>query len=183
MADGIDLPPVAERLDRFEEAAHVVTSLLRQDVTTYEGRHYRLVDARCEPKPLQHRLPLLIAGAGERRTIPMAARYADAWHAWAEPDEFRRKCGVLTAACEKIGRDPSEVRRVAGQVLLVVPEGSVVEEDSDIIGPADHVAARLLRYRDAGVDEFVVRDHVETPTSEAVDSLEALASDVIPVVA
>ncbi|HEY7044596.1 MAG TPA: LLM class flavin-dependent oxidoreductase [Nocardioidaceae bacterium] len=99
--------------------------------------------------------PLLVGGRGERRTMPIAARYASIWHSWAAPDEFQRKCGIMDRLCRDIGREPSAVRRATGGVLLD-------EYDS---------AGSLAAYRRAGVDEFIVRDHRD---ASVTDSLAAL---------
>ena len=134
LAYGIDLLPPAERLSRLEEALQVITSLLRSEVSTFEGAYHTLSAARCEPATRQHPMPLLVAGAGERRSIPLSARFADAWHAWTTPEEFRRKSGILDAACTAIGRDPKEIRRLTGQVLLVVAGTPPVADGPDIVG-------------------------------------------------
>jgi F420-dependent oxidoreductase-like protein len=181
-AYGIDLPLVGDRLDRFEEAVQVVWLLLRQAVSSFDGAHYRLTDARCEPTPVQRPLPLLVAGAGERRTIPVAARYADAWHAWATPPEFRRKCEILDDACAAAGRPPSNVQRLTGQVLRVSAGSTSVDGDEaeDIVGSPAFVLDRLGEYLDAGVDEFIIRDDATTPIADAIESMNAVASQVVP---
>jgi len=79
-AYGIALGNVTERLDRFEEAVMVLRSLLRERRTTFAGRSFELHDAPNQPGPVQERLPLLIGGGGERRTLPLAARAADEWN-------------------------------------------------------------------------------------------------------
>lgn len=179
-AYGIELPAVGMRLDRFEEAVQVISRLLTQEVSDFDGVHYRLDAARCEPAPLQHPLPLLVAGAGERRTIPLAARFADAWHAWAAPEVFRHKAAIVDDACRAVGRNPPDLARLTGQVLLVTRAGGSTDDDEDIIGSADVVLTRLGAYRAAGVDEFIIRDHAATPLSDALTSLGTLATDVIP---
>jgi F420-dependent oxidoreductase-like protein len=179
-AYGVELPAPGRRLDLFEEAVQVISMLLRSEVSNFEGVHYRLVEARCDPAPVQRPLPLLVGGSGERRTIPLAATYADAWHTWGAPSELRRKCGILDAACRAAGRAPTDVRRLTGQVLLVGAGRKPVDDDSDIIGDEVFVAERLRRYQAVQVDEFIVRDHAETPLADAVMSLTTLAMDVIP---
>jgi len=179
-AYGIELPEPRGRLDRFEEAVRVISMLLRSEVSNFDGTHYRLTQARCQPAPVQTPLPLLVGGAGERRTIPIAARYADAWHTWATPPEFRRKSEIVDEACLAAGRTPADVRRLTGQVLRVLAHGSPVDDDADIIGGRAFVADRLSGYQDAEVDEFIVRDHAETPMEDALESMSLLASDVIP---
>ena len=110
-AYGIELGTVRERCDRFEEACQVITSLLSQETTDFEGKHYRLTAARCEPKPVQRpHPPVCIGGSGERRTLRTAARFAQHWNfVGGTPDEFARKRDVLHAHCQDIGRDPSEI--------------------------------------------------------------------------
>jgi alkanesulfonate monooxygenase SsuD/methylene tetrahydromethanopterin reductase-like flavin-dependent oxidoreductase (luciferase family) len=117
---GIDLPAPAERVDRFEEAVHVVTSLMVNERTTFEGRYYRLEDAPLEPRPIQHpRIPVLIA-AHRPRMLRIAARYADQWDTFAEMAGtatdgvgwgIEERIRYLDEACAAIGRDPSEIRR------------------------------------------------------------------------
>lgn len=180
VAYGLELERPAARLDRFEEALQVVSLLLRSEVTSFHGTYYRLDGARCEPPPLQTPLPLLVGGSGERRTIPMAARYADAWHAWTTPSEFRRKSSVLDAACVAAGRSPTGVRRLTGQVVRVLATGHGGDDEADIIGSPTFVAERLSAYWAAGVDEFVIRDHAAIATADAIESVRLLASDVVP---
>jgi F420-dependent oxidoreductase-like protein len=180
LAYGIELEGPASRLDRFEEALQVVSLLLRSEVTSFNGSYYRMDGARCEPAPVQTPLPLLVGGAGERRSIPLAARYADAWHSWTTPPEFRHKSSVLEAACAAAGRAPSDVRRLTGQVVRVLAHGEPLDDDFDIIGSSTFVAERLTAYQEAGVDEFVIRDHAAIPLADAIESVGLLASDVVP---
>jgi alkanesulfonate monooxygenase SsuD/methylene tetrahydromethanopterin reductase-like flavin-dependent oxidoreductase (luciferase family) len=179
-AYGIELLRPAERMDRFGEALEVITSLLRSGSSSFDGTYYRLEEALCEPATVQRPLPLLLAGAGERRAIPLAARFADAWHAWTTPEQFRHKSGLLDAACAAVGRQPHEIRRLTGQVLLVAARDAAADEDSDIVGSVSVVSQRLAGYQDAGVDEFIVRDHADTPIQKALESLTELASGVLP---
>jgi F420-dependent oxidoreductase-like protein len=110
-AYGLDLPPARERLDRLAEACEVIDSLLTNPTTTFVGRHYRLREARCEPKSIQApRPPLVIGGGGELRTLRIAARWADQWNlASGPPDVFRRKLDILHEHCRAVGRDPSSI--------------------------------------------------------------------------
>jgi F420-dependent oxidoreductase-like protein len=110
-AYGIELGGPAERSDRFEEACQVIVGLLSQRTTDFEGKYYRLTDARCEPKPVQRpHPPICIGGSGEKRTLRTAARYAQHWNfVGGTPEEFARKRDVLFAHCQDIGRDPEEI--------------------------------------------------------------------------
>jgi F420-dependent oxidoreductase-like protein len=177
VAYGLALPSISRRLDAFEEACAVIRSLLTQPRTTFDGAFYQLAEAPCDPKPVQTPLPLLIGGGGARRTLRIAAQFADEWHVWSTPDEFRRKSDILDRHCEDIGRDPSTIKRATGALVLL----------SDRRGPADRdelgTPARILdllgAYQAAGTDEFIVRDHKETSLAEGKDSLSMFCTEVI----
>ena len=110
-AYGIELGSLKERFDRFEEACEVLTSLLSKETTTFDGKYYQLKDARNEPKgPQKPHPPICIGGSGEKRTLPLTAKYADHWNfVGGPPEEFARKRDVLAARCADIGRDPKEI--------------------------------------------------------------------------
>jgi F420-dependent oxidoreductase-like protein len=155
---GIELPPVKRRLDRFVEALQVLHGLLRQPTTTIDGRYYQLTDARCEPKPVQDPLPILIGGGGELRMLGIVARYADIWNTWGRPDVIAHKSGVLDQHCAKVGRDPKAIARTA-QALTVVdgplPEGLPMPI---IGGSPERLADTIAEYRAIGLDELIVPD-------------------------
>ena len=120
-AYGIPLGTLTERFDRFEEGLEVITSLLTQEYTDFSGRYYHLTQARCEPKPVQARIPIVIGGRGPRRTLSAAARWADMWD-MAGPDSpasWKASSDILDEHCASIGRDPKQIRR---SVHLMWPE-------------------------------------------------------------
>ena len=108
---GLDLGTMTERMDRFDEGVEVIVRLLTQETTDFDGEHYRLAGARCEPKPIQRpQLPIAIGGGGEKRTLKTVARWAQWWDGLqAEPEEWKRKHEVLNDHCEAIDRDPAEI--------------------------------------------------------------------------
>ncbi|MET0318725.1 MAG: LLM class F420-dependent oxidoreductase [Rhodococcus fascians] len=135
-AYGIELGTMKERFDRFEEACEVLTSLLSKDSTTFDGKYYQLKDARNEPKgPQQPRPPICIGGSGEKRTLPLTAKYADHWNfVSGTPAEFARKRDVLAARCKDIGRDPKEITLSAHVRLGEDRNYRRVVEDSVALG-------------------------------------------------
>jgi len=129
-AYGIELGSIRERFDRFEEACEVLTSLLSQETTDFDGKYYQLKGARNEPKgPQRPHPPICIGGSGEKRTLPITARYAQHWNfAGGPPELFARKRDVLAEKCAEIGRDPKEITLSAH--LRLDPErnyGQVIE--------------------------------------------------------
>jgi F420-dependent oxidoreductase-like protein len=135
-AYGIELPPLKERFDRFDEALEVITRLLRDEVSDFDGEHYRLTQARCEPKPVQRpHPPICIGGSGERRTLRAVARYAQHWNfPGGDADFFRKKHDVLAEHCATIGRDPGEImtsthlRLDPANITKVVDEAAALGE-------------------------------------------------------
>jgi F420-dependent oxidoreductase-like protein len=109
-AYGIPFPSNRERLDILEESAACVRGLLHDESITFDGQHFEMVDARCEPKPVQPKLPVWIGGGGEKRTLRIAAKYADGWNVpFISPEDFGRKRTILHQHCETVGRDPAEI--------------------------------------------------------------------------
>ena len=114
-AYGIELLPIGQRMDQFEEACEVIHRLLTEEKVSFAGRHYQLEDARCEPKPVQApRPPFVIGGQGEKRTLRIAARWADEWNLpmgapYLTPEQFAHKVEVLHGHCADVGRDPAEI--------------------------------------------------------------------------
>jgi F420-dependent oxidoreductase-like protein len=109
---GIPFPPAGERADRLEEAIAVVRALMTTDGADVDGRHYRLSGATYRPRPVQRPHPPLWVGAGgRRRTIPIAARHADAWHSFGSVEALRGKAAVLDEHARRAGRDPATIVR------------------------------------------------------------------------
>jgi F420-dependent oxidoreductase-like protein len=161
-AYGIPFPAVGVRMDQLEEAVQCVRGLLRLDVTDYDGTWFHLHQARCVPKPVQPELPIWIGGGGERRTLRIAAKYADGWNvAFVAPDTFARKRKVLHEHCDAVGRDPTNLR-TAVNVGLAWTEESLRQQFgglADVVRPGvlagtdDEVLDRIGQYLDAGVDQ------------------------------
>jgi F420-dependent oxidoreductase-like protein len=151
-----------ERIDMFDEACQVLKLLWTQARTDFEGTYYRLTDAISEPKPLQDPHPRLWIGAEAKRTLLVAARYADVWNMpMGDPDADREVSRILDEHCEAIGRDPAEITCSANVRL----------NELGGIGPGAELAAR---YEEAGVDLVIF--NLPQPFDPAV--LEPLADAV-----
>ena len=109
---GLEFGTARDRLDRLEEACQIILALWTKPTTTFEGRHYRLVEALSNPKPVQEpHPPLWIGGSGRRRTLRIVARFANAWNGSGSPEEMADLCHVLDRHCADVGRDPTEILR------------------------------------------------------------------------
>jgi len=163
-AYGIDLPPLRERFDRLEEACAVVDLLLTRDVASFDGVYYRLTDARCEPKPVQRpRPPLVIGGAGEKRTLRIAARFADQWNIpGGTPEVLAHKIEVLHRHCADVGRDPAEIE-VSVQVRAAGDPAAMADTAAALVqAGAQHVIVGLRAPFDASQLEPIARALADT---------------------
>ena len=143
-AYGIPLGTLKERFDRFDEGLEVITSLLTNEYTDFNGRYYQLTNARCEPKPVQPRIPIVIGGGGPKRTLPAAARWADMWDLVGSesPAKWKATSDILDGHCAAIGRDPSSIRR---SVHLMWPQEAAPSA----------MAETAAAYAEAGVDQVI----------------------------
>jgi alkanesulfonate monooxygenase SsuD/methylene tetrahydromethanopterin reductase-like flavin-dependent oxidoreductase (luciferase family) len=165
-AYGFPFPPVGERLDLLDETATVVRSLLHDGKSDDVGIHFRLDDARLEPRPLQSRLPIWIGGAGERRTARIVARHGDGWNVpFVAPDVLARKRQVLHDHCSAIGRDPAEVQIGVNVVFCdddaslaaqFGPRAAAVRAGAVVGTSVEQATDALGRYVDAGADQVHV---------------------------
>ncbi len=183
---GIELPAIPERLARLDEACQVIRLLHSEERSYFEGRFYRLVDAPCEPKPIQRPLPLLIGGGGEKVSMRIAARYADEWNCWGLPDLIAHKTEVLEQHCLEIGRDPASIRRSAQALVLMSDDIEQLRRwradrltVPHIIGTPAEVAEVIVGYSEIGLAEFVVSDStLGRDTSERRDKMDQLLDEV-----
>ncbi len=193
---GYDYPSLGARLDRLEEAASLCRMLLDGEEASLHGTWFTASGARNDPPPLQPRLPLLIGGSGERRTLPIVARYADIWNGEGDPDTFARKNALLDDRCRERGRDPRSVLRTVGlpppliradrsEAASRLAERLVLhglDEDaaqdaalgSPFVGPVEQVASQLARYLAAGASEVIF----DWPSPSDDETLLALAGPV-----
>ena len=147
-AYGIPFPPIGVRIDQLEEAIQCVRGLLREDSVDFDGQWFQLKDAKCVPKPVQTELPIWVGGGGEKRTLRIAAQWADGWNIpFVSPETFAHKRDVLLQHCDAVGRDPAEIR-TAVNVGLAWSEDSLRQQFG---GLADYVRPGVLTGNDAEV--------------------------------
>jgi F420-dependent oxidoreductase-like protein len=131
-AYGIAFGPIGERQQRLGEALEICRRMLAESEPSFPGRHYAIEGAFNVPRPLQHRVPVLVGGGGERGTLSLVARHADACNLPPASDEdLLRKLEVIDRHCADLGRDPAGIARTA----FVVPPADV----HDLIDRTGHL--------------------------------------------
>jgi alkanesulfonate monooxygenase SsuD/methylene tetrahydromethanopterin reductase-like flavin-dependent oxidoreductase (luciferase family) len=164
-----------ERLDWLDEAAAAIRRLLDgEEVGSPAGSHYPFEGAVVHPRPIQERLPIMIGGSGERKTLRTVARHADMWNVFGDTARLAAKDEILKTHCEEVGRDESEIERTVSAKLVIrdsaeeaydvwaaqMVNNRCPEEDWDDstelwLGPPRHIADELLNRREVGFHTFI----------------------------
>ena len=173
---GYEFGTFTDRFEKLEEALQIIVPMLRGETVTLEGAHYQVHDAVNSPAPIS-RIPVMIGGSGEKKTLRMVAQYADESNlAGANVEEYPRKLDALAAHCERLGRDRSEITVTALTMALLAPTMEEAEADLRemaevkgwneqimemakgllIMGDPDTVGERLQAAMAAGIDGLTI---------------------------
>jgi len=173
-AYGWRFPPVDERYELLEDALELLPLMWGPGAPKFEGRRVGTVTATCYPRPVQDRIPILVGGSGEKRTLRLVARHADACNLFGEPDRIENLVAILHRHCEREDRDPAEIKvtQLSSVLAAASPDalngrieelrGSATPEqmiESTTAGLIDDHVRRFDSLAKAGVDEVMVRLH------------------------
>lgn len=169
---GYDFGSAGDRLRRLDEAVQLIIRFWTEESVDFEGRYFRAAGGINQPKGVQQpRIPVLVAGAGEQRTLRTVARWADASNIIDSPTVLRHKYDVLRKHCADVGRPYDDIRRTATTAYILrssdaearaqVPPGAEFAFPGDLgsyglIGTESTIRQRIAAYEDAGVQELVV---------------------------
>ena len=152
---GVPFPPVAERFERLEETLQICLQMWSDDAGPYRGRHYQLEETLCRPAPVSEPRPRIMLGGGERKTLRLVARFAQASNLFAaSPAEIGRKLDVLRSHCAAEGRDYDTITKTI-----------LAHEDpfNDVGG----FLARMSEYADLGVETVLLVPLTDDPVGYA----------------
>ena len=190
-AFGFDLLGVKDRFDRFEEGVEVVKLLTRAtEPVSFEGKYFSLKDAQLKPRsPRADGPPLVIGGSGPKRTLPLAAKFADEWNAvMLLPEDYADRCGRLDELLAQEGREPKSLKRTLMTRCVVGHDEAALDAKIDaeskqrllargaLIGTPDQIVETLGRYQNAGV-EGVMLQWIDM---DDISGLELIAEKVFP---
>ena len=165
---GFRFPPLAERFERLEETLQIVLQMWSDDDGPFQGRHYQLERTLNSPQPLQRpHPPILIGGSGERKTLRLVAKYADACNVFGSPDAGH-KLDVLRAHCDDLGRDYDSIEKT---VITTIDVGENGER-------AEKLIERCREFAAMGFDEV----HGTLRHVSRIAPIEAIGREVIPAI-
>jgi len=191
---GIPWGSFGQRSDILGETLEILTRMFAGELTTFEGEHFQLREFPNLPAPVQQpRPPIYVGGVGEKRTLPLVARFADVWNIPTYGlGEIEHKTAVLEAECARIDRDPAEIRRSLEAVMVIAPDDASLEHartkaerrhagpgwglhEGGFIGTPNAIVDRIGEQAAKGITEFVFFLH----DRGAPATLELLANDVL----
>ena len=158
-AYGWEFPPVRERFELLEDALQLLPLMWGRGAPSFEGRRVSVPEAICYPRPLQEKLPVLVGGGGEKKTLKLVAQYADACNLFGDPANVRHKLDVLRAHCQRVGRDPAtiDVTHLSSAAIA----GARHDLDASMVarinaGTVEDQVGRFRELADAGVQHAIV---------------------------
>jgi F420-dependent oxidoreductase-like protein len=187
-----------ERLMRLDEAIQLIREMWNEDGATFEGEHYQIEDAYCNPGPVQEpNPPIMVGGAGEEVTLKLVAKRADAWNLGGPLDSYAHKVDVIRSHCETVGRDFEEIEltydghvvctrdrekldrmldRVGPEDVTEWADVDDVDELATVIGTPEECAEQVEKLVDLGVTrfQFWFSDYPD------MEGLELFADEVVP---
>jgi alkanesulfonate monooxygenase SsuD/methylene tetrahydromethanopterin reductase-like flavin-dependent oxidoreductase (luciferase family) len=164
---GIQFPEPPELVSRFNESVQIIDSMLRNEVTTFAGRHYQLTEAPSRPLPLQRPRPPLTLGAHGPTMLGIVARYAERWNSHGTVDEIGERNRILDDHCHRIGRNPDEIVRSLYGWASLMP--------SDPWESVTSFELMIDSYSHVGINEFLV----DAPRPDQFGVLEKIAADIL----
>jgi F420-dependent oxidoreductase-like protein len=180
---GVPFYTVPERLGRLAESIQIIRSLFSNERTNFAGKYYQIKDAPLMPKPVQGAaLPIMIGGGGEKVTLRLVARYADAWNVPGGPEVLAVKGHILDQHCADAGRDPATVWRTAALQVNIDQSVTAMEQRGPfrVVASVSQLSDLVAQYRDAGADELIVHFNPRLPLPQRKDAWSAFSRDVSP---
>jgi F420-dependent oxidoreductase-like protein len=152
-AYGVEFPGVGDREDLLEEAIGICREMFTEPAATLEGRRFSVAEAFNFPRPIQQRIPILVGGGGERRTLRTVAKYADACNLFGSPEAIRLKLDVLASHCAEVGRSFGSIATTAS---LFPPDST------------DELVTAVGERREVGIDGVILLAR-DCPDAETVE--------------
>jgi alkanesulfonate monooxygenase SsuD/methylene tetrahydromethanopterin reductase-like flavin-dependent oxidoreductase (luciferase family) len=193
---GIDFKTIGGRIEALDESCQIIKGMFTQEKTTFEGKHYRVAEAVCNPKPLQKpHIPFMIGGRGEKKLLKLVAKHADMWNTMhANPAQMKRLIEVIERHGDTVGRDTDEIektimmplcykatqdreRMISGTVASMAQVTPDEARDRIMIGGKDQCLDKIAQYQKVGVTHFIFSLRWPILVEE---EFQAFAEEVIP---
>ena len=181
-AYGYDFRTTGSRLKRLEETIRILDLMWREPMASFEGKHHRIVEAICEPKPLQKRPPVWIGGRGKKVLLRLVAKYADVWNYNGSIGEFDETVEVLKGHCKDVGRDFDEIRitAMAGGAICYDSPGEL-DAFFERIAPQGFKRERLLEFVSCKGSRAQCTEYLQSWKKKGCDGMVFYFNDIASV--
>jgi F420-dependent oxidoreductase-like protein len=188
----ISFPSNKERLSRLEEALQIIRKMWTEEpYASFEGKYYQIHNAYCNPKPIQKPTPpILIGGSGEKRTLKIVAKYADACNLFGSAGTVKKKLDILKAHCKSVNRDYNSILKTKLGVVVIDNDGRKAKKrvqqafmgmpeaqlkEFAIFGTPEEVLNEIREFEDAGLQYLIV----DLEPQREIEALEVFADEII----
>ena len=187
-------PSNQERLQRLEEAIQIVRKMWTEEPSaSFNGKYYQINNAYCNPKPIQKPSPpILVGGSGERKTLKIVAKYADACNLFGSIETIKRKLDVLKEHCKSVGRDYDSILKTKLDLVLIddseeiarkraqqfykgIPEQQIRDREFAIYGTPESVSRQIELLEESGIQYLIV----DLEPSRELEALDVFANNII----
>jgi F420-dependent oxidoreductase-like protein len=192
LAYGITFPSNQERMLRLEEAIQIIRKMWTEEpYASFNGKYYQIHNAYCNPKPIQKpSLPILVGGSGERKTLKIVAKYADACNLFGSPETVRKKLDILREHCKSVGRDYDSILKTKLSAIIIDDNSDVVKtkvretfrgipeeqiKEFVIYGTPEDVSRQIQILEEVGIQYLIV----DLESSREIEALDTFANKVI----
>ena len=190
-AYGVPFPSTRERLLRLEEVIQIIRKMWTKSTATFNGKYYQIKDAYCNPKPLQKpHPPIMVGGGGERNTLRIVAKYADACNLFGSFETIKRKVSILNEHCKNVGRDYDSILKTKLGIVLIdndreslnkklneLFKGMPKEQIKEFViyGTEEEVLNEIESFENVGIEYFIV----DLDPSRELEQLELFANKIM----
>jgi F420-dependent oxidoreductase-like protein len=171
-AYGIPFPSTSERFQLLEEAVQIIQKMWTEDRASFKGQFYQIQDAYCNPKPIQKpHPPILIGGSGERKTLKLVAKYADACNIFGSPETVKKKLAILRDHCKAASRDYDSIIKTKLGAVIIDKDSAALKQrvaqsfkgvpperlnEFIMLGTPEEIHKKIEAFRDVGVDQMIL---------------------------
>ena len=185
---GLPFPKASTRLEMLEEGVIIIKRMLTENQASFEGKHYTIKDAKCNPKPIQKPHPPIWIGGGGKKTLQLVAKYADGWnYGLCTYNEYLSKISILRNSCKEVGRDYEKIAKAWHAIMLLGQDDNEIimlknnidkwKKTVAILGTPNDIIGEIKRYMVIGGVRYFT---IHFPDLPDLRSLNLFAKSVIP---
>ncbi|HEX7208968.1 MAG TPA: LLM class flavin-dependent oxidoreductase [Nitrososphaeraceae archaeon] len=185
---GLPFPKASTRVEMLEEGVIIIKRMLTENKASFEGKHYTIKDAKCNPKPIQKPHPPIWIGGGGKKTLQLVAKYADGWnYGLCTYNEYLSKISILRNCCKAVGRDYEKIAKAWHAIMLLGQDDNEIimlknnidkwKKTVAILGTPNDIIGEIKRYMVIGGVRYFT---IHFPDLPDLRSLNLFAKSVIP---